>query len=108
MQADLAEAPLAVFQQYASGLAAGYGRLGATAAREGGITRKGRQIEAGCLVLQEGYVPPGSPERLAPACEAYALPSAWEPSFLLQPNDFPVPKSGDWNNSSSRPDEAGF
>ncbi|MGA1342199.1 MAG: hypothetical protein ACO33A_03980 [Hyphomonas sp.] len=57
MQADLAEAPLAVFQPYASGLAAGYGRLGATAAREGGITRKGRQIEAGCLVLQEGYVP---------------------------------------------------
>jgi secreted trypsin-like serine protease len=58
MQLDLAEAPLDVFQPYASVLAAGYGRKGETAASEGGITRKGRQIEAGSMVLQEGYVPP--------------------------------------------------
>lgn len=58
MQLDLAEAPLDIFQPYASVLAAGYGRKGETVASEGGVTRKGRQIEAGSMVLQEGYVPP--------------------------------------------------
>lgn len=65
MQLDSADAPVDVFQPYASVLAAGYGRKGENAGGEGGITRAGRQIEAGSMVLQEGYVPPVEPDECA-------------------------------------------
>ena len=65
MQLDLAAAPVDVFQPYASVLAAGYGRKGEAADGEGGITRMGRRVEAGSMVLQEGYVPPVPPEECA-------------------------------------------
>jgi secreted trypsin-like serine protease len=52
-------------EPYADVLAAGYGRKGEGAQGEGGVSRTGRQVEAGSLILQEGYVPPVSAE----ACE---------------------------------------
>jgi secreted trypsin-like serine protease len=55
------EAAARVFEPYVSVLAAGYGRKGEGAQGEGGVTRSGRQIAAGSLVLQEGYVPPVAP-----------------------------------------------
>jgi secreted trypsin-like serine protease len=47
-----------LFEPYADLLAAGYGRKGEGAQGEGGTTRSGRQVAAGSLILQEGYVPP--------------------------------------------------
>lgn len=47
-----------LFEPYAEVLAAGYGLKGEWAQGEGGLTRTGRSVEAGSLVLQEGYVPP--------------------------------------------------
>jgi secreted trypsin-like serine protease len=52
------------YDPYAELLAAGYGRKGENVQGEGGVTRSGREIEAGSLILQEGYVPPVQP----PAC----------------------------------------
>jgi secreted trypsin-like serine protease len=65
MTLDSAEMPVDLFQPYASVLAAGYGRKGEGASSEGAVTRTGRQIEAGSLVLQEGYVPPVDPAECA-------------------------------------------
>jgi secreted trypsin-like serine protease len=56
------EAAARVFEAYASVLAAGYGRKGEGAQSEDGVTRSGRQIAAGSLILQEGYVPPVAPD----------------------------------------------
>jgi secreted trypsin-like serine protease len=52
------EAAARLFDPYANVLAAGYGRKGEGAATESGLTRTGRGVEAGSLILQEGYVPP--------------------------------------------------
>jgi len=65
MTLDSAETPVDPFQPYASVLAAGYGRKGEAADGEAAVTRSGRQIEAGSLVLQEGYVPPVDPAECA-------------------------------------------
>jgi secreted trypsin-like serine protease len=65
MALDSAEMPVDLFQPYASVLAAGYGRKGEGAGSEAAVTRTGRQIEAGSLVLQEGYVPPVDPAECA-------------------------------------------
>lgn len=57
----LAGAPVDVYQPYADVLAAGFGRKGEGAQGEGGVTRTGRQVAAGSLILQEGNVPPLQP-----------------------------------------------
>jgi secreted trypsin-like serine protease len=51
-----------LYDPYADVWAAGYGRKGEGAQGEGGVTRSGRQVEAGSLILQEGYIPPLQPE----------------------------------------------
>lgn len=51
-----------LYDPYADVWAAGYGRKGEGAQGEGGVTRGGRQVEAGSLILQEGYVPPLPPD----------------------------------------------
>lgn len=54
----LGEAAGRLHEPYAELLAAGYGRKGEGAQGEDGVTRSGRQVAAGSLILQEGYVPP--------------------------------------------------
>jgi len=51
-----------IYDPYADVWAAGYGQKGEGAQGQGGMTRSGRQVEAGSLILQEGYVPPLPPE----------------------------------------------
>lgn len=54
-----------LYDPYADVLAAGYGRKGEGAQGEGGVSRTGRQVEAGSLILQEGYVPAVAPDACA-------------------------------------------
>lgn len=54
-----------LYDPYADVLAAGYGRKGEGAQGEGGVSRTGRQVEAGSLILQEGMVPAIAPEACA-------------------------------------------
>lgn len=54
-----------LYEPSADVLAAGYGRKGEGAQGEGGMSRTGRQIEAGSLILQEGYVPAVPPDTCA-------------------------------------------
>ncbi len=58
-----------LYDPYADVWAAGYGRKGEGAQGEGGVTRSGRQVEAGSLILQEGYIPPLQPEVCAQRIE---------------------------------------
>ncbi|MBA3070340.1 MAG: serine protease [Hyphomonas sp.] len=51
-----------LYDAYADVLAAGFGRKGEGAQGEGGVTRTGRQVAAGSLILQEGNVPPLQPQ----------------------------------------------
>ncbi len=57
----LAGAPVDLYEPYADVLAAGFGHKGEGAQGEGGVTRTGRQVAAGSLILQEGNVPPLQP-----------------------------------------------
>lgn len=59
-----------LYDDYAEVLAAGYGRTGEGAQGEGGVSRSGRQVEAGSLILQEGYVPAVKPEACSGMIEA--------------------------------------
>lgn len=54
-----------LYDPYADVLAAGYGRKGEGAQGEDGVSRTGRQVAAGSLILQEGYVPAVAPEACA-------------------------------------------
>ncbi|MEQ9505061.1 MAG: serine protease [Hyphomonas sp.] len=58
------------YDPYVELLAAGYGRKGENVQGEGGVTRSGREIEAGSLILQEGYVPPVEPPVCAERIQA--------------------------------------
>lgn len=58
-----------LFDPYADVMAAGYGRKGEDVQGEAGMTRSGRDIEAGSLILQEGYVPPVEPSACAEMIE---------------------------------------
>lgn len=59
-----------LYDDYAEVMAAGYGRTGEGAQGEGGVSRSGRQVEAGSLILQEGYVPAVNPEACSGMIEA--------------------------------------
>lgn len=60
--AGLGAAAGGLHDAYADVWAAGYGQKGEGAQGQDGITRSGRQVEAGSLILQEGYVPPLPPD----------------------------------------------
>lgn len=60
--AGLSGSARGIYDPYADVWAAGYGQKGEGAQGQDGVTRTGRQVEAGSLILQEGYVPPLPPE----------------------------------------------
>lgn len=59
-----------LYDEYAEVMAAGYGRTGEGAQGEGGVSRSGRRVEAGSLILKEGYVPAVAPQACAGMIEA--------------------------------------
>lgn len=55
--AGLTGSAAGIYDPYADVWAAGYGQKGESAQGQDGVTRSGRQVAAGSLILQEGYVP---------------------------------------------------